>query len=48
MPTVPLHVLASTQSRYLNFDPLVLVASALMPLVFVGVGWCFHELNVEW
>jgi hypothetical protein len=41
MPAVPLHVVVSHQCRYLNFDPYVLLASACMPLVMVGVSWLF-------
>lgn len=38
MPTVPLHVVLNTQSRYLNFHPCAIVASACMPMLFFAFG----------
>lgn len=42
MPTVPLHVPIhfelTHRSRYLNCDPCVVVASALLPVLMLGLS----------
>ena len=35
---LPLHLQASRRTRYLNCDPCVVVASALLPVLMLGLG----------
>ena len=45
MPSVPLHLAVSRESRYLNFSPCVLLLSACMPAVVIATGWAVSALT---
>ena len=45
MPSVPLHLAVSRESRYLNFNPCVLLMSACMPAVVIATGWAVSALT---